>query len=221
MTEIKKLAEELTGVKRYVEAMRVQSHEFSNKLHAISGLIQIKEYEKALDYISKAYDSHQDVMTLITKRIKQPAIGGLLLGKSGRCKELGIEFNISKDSFLSSLGQVDSDALVTIIGNLIENSMQAVLEKKQDKRIIEFCIYDKLGKIYIKVKDNGVGISKENQTLLFKKGFTTKKDKNGGYGLVLIKKIIDSYSGELFFDSIPGIGTEFTVTLPKKGDLIE
>lgn len=48
MTEIRKLAEELTGVMKFVDTLRVQNHEFNNKLHTISGLIQLGEHDKAV-----------------------------------------------------------------------------------------------------------------------------------------------------------------------------
>ncbi len=47
-TEVKKLAEELTGVKSFVSALRVQNHEYMNKLHPIAGLIQLGNKDKAL-----------------------------------------------------------------------------------------------------------------------------------------------------------------------------
>lgn len=86
-SEIQSLAEELTGVKKYIEALRVQNHEFLNKLHTITGLIQIGESEKAVEFISKVTHSQQNLISFIIKQIKDPAIGGLLLGKHGRCRK--------------------------------------------------------------------------------------------------------------------------------------
>ncbi|WP_032796190.1 Spo0B domain-containing protein, partial [Streptococcus sobrinus] len=50
-TEVKHLAEQLSGVKMYANALRAQSHEFMNKLHVILGLVQLKEYDDLGTYI--------------------------------------------------------------------------------------------------------------------------------------------------------------------------
>lgn len=211
MTEIQAMAEELTGVRKYVESLRVQNHEFSNKLHTISGLIQLGENEKAVEYISLVSDFHQYTVSFITERIKDPAVGGLLLGKKGRCAELGIEFQLDKDSYLGPLKNIDYNVLVVIIGNLIENSMEAVAQSEVKK--ISVAIFDESNKIFISVRDTGVGISEEVTEEIFKKDFTTKGDKRG-YGLFLIKSMVESCQGEIYFESKVGQGTEFTVIIP-------
>lgn len=217
MTDIRAMAEELTGVKRYVEALRVQNHEFLNKLHTISGLIQLKNYDEAIRYISKVSDSRQSLISFITKKIKNPSIGGLLLGKSGRCQELGIEFIIDRDSYLGPLEDIDSGTLSVIIGNLIENATEALTQFHKGTSIIEFSIFDESNKIIIGVKDNGPGISHDIRYKVFEKGYTTKKDTNGGYGLYLVKSRVESYNGEIDFVCDKDGGTEFTVIIPRGG----
>lgn len=217
MTEIRMMAEELTGVKKYVEAMRVQNHEFLNKLHTISGLIQLGNYNKAISYISKVSDSRQGLISFITKRIKDPSIGGLLLGKSGRCQELGIQFFIDQDSYLGILDDSDSGNLSVIIGNLIENATEAVMKTKIANRCIDFSIFDESKKIIISVKDNGPGIPEDIQNKIFEKGFTTRKDANRGYGLYLVKSRVEAYNGEIDFACEKSRGTEFTVIIPRGG----
>lgn len=214
MTEVRAMAEELTGVKKYVDALRVQNHEFLNKLHTISGLIQLGENDRAVEYILKVSNFHQNIISFITRRIKDPSVGGLLLGKSGRCRELGIDFNVDRDSFLGPSKNIDSNTLVVIIGNLIENAMEAVLKVKKGKRKIYFSIFDESNRVFITVKDTGPGIPDEIKDRVFEKGFTTKKDEDGGYGLYLVKSLVESYNGEIYFDSVLGRGTEFTVNLP-------
>ncbi|TKI47092.1 DcuS/MalK family sensor histidine kinase, partial [Bacillus mycoides] len=51
-TEIRKLAEELTGIRLYAEALRAQSHEFMNKMHVVLGLTHMKQYEELQKYVS-------------------------------------------------------------------------------------------------------------------------------------------------------------------------
>jgi PAS domain S-box-containing protein len=216
MTEFEALAEELTGVRRFVDALRVRTHEFLNKLHTVSGLIQLGEKERAVEYISGIVTAQQELMSLITRRIKNASVGGLLLGKSGRCKELGIDFSIDPDSWLGSQPAVETNTLVTIIGNLLGNAIQAVLPMPREKRSIEFSIFEESGKTLISVRDSGTGIPAKNLDRIFEKGFTTK-DGSEGLGLAHVRELVDIYNGEISVESKPGEYTEFVITLPGGG----
>ncbi|MDX9801194.1 MAG: sensor histidine kinase [Spirochaetia bacterium] len=216
ITEMLSLAEELTGVKEYVEALRIQNHEFSNKLHTLSGLIQLSEYSKALEYISSQTDIHTNIISFVSRKIHSAAVAGLLLGKRGKCLELGVDFTIDKDSSLGKISPSNSSSLVVIIGNLIENAIAAVSGNDKDKRKIIFSIFHELDKVYITVADNGIGISPEIAKNIYAKGFTTKKNYNSGYGLYLIKSIVDSYDGEINFEKNGDGMTEFFIILKIK-----
>lgn len=216
MTEIQVLAQELTGVKSYVEALRVHNHEFSNKLHTILGLIHLGNYQKAANYISETVSYHQDLISFVTKRIKEPAVCGLLIGKIGRCKELGIDFKIDNNSYLGELNQVNYNNLVVIIGNLLENAIDAVQLVDKKRRKITFSIFDESKKIFISVKDTGPGILDSIVEKVFNKGYTSKGKEEGGYGLYLVKSLVESYNGEIDLETEIGRGTEFAVTIPNE-----
>ncbi len=215
MTEVTAMAEELTGVKRYVEALRVYNHEFLNKLHTIAGLIHMGKLPKALECISESTETWQDTMTFVTKRIKDPSVGGLLLGKMGRCRELGIDLELDKTSYIASTGNIDSNSLVTIIGNLLENAMLSVIHSGKEHRLIKCSIFDQSGRILISVYDEGCGIPSENIERIFEKGFSTRKD-SGGYGLFKVREIVSLYGGEIEVLSDEGKYAEFMVSLPSE-----
>ena len=75
-TEIRKLAEELTGIRLYAEALRAQSHEFMNKMHVVLGLTHMKQYEELQKYISGMVSEHQYEIGGVMKRIKSPVFAG-------------------------------------------------------------------------------------------------------------------------------------------------
>jgi len=216
MTEVTAMAEELTGVRKYVEALRVRTHEFLNKLHTISGLIQLGEYDRAVEYISGIIHAQQNLISIITKNIKNPSIGGLLLGKSGRCRELGIEFTIDENSFLGRKSKIDTNSLVTIIGNLLENSINASLPVEKEKRKIHFSIFEESGKIIVSVHDQGVGILPEEIPCIFQKGYSNSEEGQG-LGLYNVNELVRTYGGEISVTSEPGSFTEFIVSLPNGG----
>lgn len=212
MSEVHDLAEQLTGVKNYVEALRANNHEFSNKLHTILGLIQLQEYDRVVDYITEISDDYQNIVNFITRRIKDPAIGGLLIGKHSRSSELGIEFNLDRNSDLGVLKNQDSNNLVVIIGNLIENSIDALYQTNKTHKQITVSITSYNQGLYIKVSDNGPGISQNIQKHIFEKGISTKTE-DGGYGLYLIDQKVKLYNGHVDFTSSAN-GTDFIVWIP-------
>ena len=71
LTEFQKVAAELMEVKSYTQALRAQSHEFINKLHTVSGLIQLGRYEQALVELHETAQSHQELITFLMQSKQQ------------------------------------------------------------------------------------------------------------------------------------------------------
>lgn len=80
-TEVKKLAEELTGVRAFVQALRVQTHEHKNKLHTIAGLLQLGHHEQALTYLTQVKEEHDEITNFLNERIKMKIFLGYCLVK--------------------------------------------------------------------------------------------------------------------------------------------
>ena len=158
-TEVTKLAEELTGVMQIVEALRANNHEFMNKLHVILGLIHIGELEDAKKYITNITEKKQKLLSNVTNKIKNPTIAALLLGKFSRAQELKINLVIDEATNLeNNLKNIPNNVLVTIIGNLIENAMEATSKSIKEDRYVNVRIQESSKEIKIKIKDSGIGI---------------------------------------------------------------
>jgi sensor histidine kinase regulating citrate/malate metabolism len=216
MTEIRKVAQEFMGVMRFIDTLRAQNHEYLNKLHTISGLIQLGEQQKALDFISKSSRSQRTFISFISERIKDPTVAAVLLGKMGRARELGIKLRIDPESSLGELKHLEGTTLVTIIGNLVDNAMEAVLKDPAGRKEIELSILDEFDGITITVKDSGPGIPLELKDRIFERGFTTGGESNRGLGLYIIKSLLDSLNGEIDLESNEKGSTEFSVYIPNK-----
>lgn len=219
--EMQVLAEELTGAQKLAELLRVQNeilrvqkHEFLNKIHAISGLLQLGESQSALSLIRNESIIQQETIEYITTRIKQPAVAGLILGKIGRCRELEVDFVFEGNSHLGPDAATDPESMIICIGNLVENSIDAVLSPKAKKKVITLYISDLSGVLEIRVRDTGMGIEKKNQQNIFEKGFSSKKGGKRGYGLFLVKSIVESFGGTIRVLSRYGNGTCMTIKIP-------
>ena len=217
-TEMTRLAEELTGVKEFVEALRVQNHEHQNTLHTVAGLIQLEENEKALDYIFHSSREEEDLSAFLAERIKLDRLKGLLLGKIRRGRELGIEVQIDPDSYLTSLPSLlDEHDFVILLGNLIENSLYALKDTTEESKSVQVYLKEDPDTFHLEIEDNGMGISEEQMPQLFQHGYTTKGKDGSGIGLYLIHNIVNKSNGHIQVKSTPGEGTLFQLAFPMNG----
>lgn len=216
-TEVVKLAENLTGVKHLVESMRSNNHDFINKLHVILGLIQMKRYDDAVDYIMNVSMVQKEIISAIIKQIKIPSIAALLIGKFTRASELGIHFSLNSSSSLEEDDtKIPADVFITVLGNLIENAMDSLNSINISNKKISVSILSTNKEIKIIVSDNGNGITKTNLRKIFKEGFSTKSNSRGT-GLFVVKSLIQTYDGKITVTSEPEVKTEFTVKFKKEG----
>lgn len=214
-TEVAKLAEELTGVKSFVEALRVQNHEHMNKLHTIAGLIQLGKSEKAYQLAFEASEEHESIALFLHEIIKDDAVAGLLLSKIRRGKELGIHVSVDHNSNLDGFPRgLDHHDFVLLLGNLIENAFGAFEEYDIENKHIDISIEQTDDVCSILVEDNGCGIRKENLSNIYDKGFTAGKQDGTGYGLYLVNQIVEKGQGKINVSSQTGEGTSFIITFP-------
>lgn len=211
LTEVSRIAEELTGVRKIVEALRARTHEFLNKLHVISGLIQLEAYDEAKSYISTITLKELSLVSFLIVNIHCSAVVGLLTGKASEAQEKQINLEIDRESQLISLPEYfDEHALIVVLGNLIENAFDAVTHLT--KRQIQVLIKQSSQDICILVQDSGAGIPLEYRHRLFETGFTSK-EHGQGFGLPNCKNRVDVAGGTITFDTNEN-GTIFRVIIP-------
>ena len=108
-----------------------------------------------------------------------------------------------------------------VLANLIVNAAHAIdrREPKTQGIIRIESLHDRArGRVEISVSDNGIGIPPENRDRVFDPFFTTKPVGRGtGQGLAIAHNVVARHSGLLTFDSTPGVGTRFLVSLPIRG----
>ena len=212
--ELTRLAEELTGTRYMVDTLRAFNHEFMNKLHVILGYIEMGEPEKVSELILNTSLISAQAVSDIPKKIQVPAIAALLIGKTIRANELGISLSLKYDSHcIPSELNLPISVYSTILGNLIENSIEELNQNSCNVKEIEVGINIWKDGCILSVDDTGKGIPDEYREKIFIRGFSTKGDGRGT-GMYLIKELVDNYHGILSIESEPGIGTSIIVTIP-------
>ena len=112
------------------------------------------------------------------------------------------------------ISKFDRTQLIRVITNLIKNSIQAIEQRQPENPRIEVSVFSNSEWVYITVKDNGTGISEENKDKVFEPKFTTKTS-GMGLGLAMVKNILETYGGNISFESQEEQGTKFKVAIPK------
>jgi two-component system sensor histidine kinase DctS len=211
------MAEELTGFRFVVEALRSNMHNFKNELHVILGMLQLGETKLAIDYITR-FNSIQTSQSCILKNIQNKTIAALILGKTNEAKEQGVDLFVDESSILQRHNPyLNVSQLTVLLGNILENSIEATKTRNDGG---EIRLYIKSGNdcIKINVDDNGCGIPNEIQDRLFTRGFTTKSEnsQNHGIGLYTVNEIVKEREGIIQIDSSPGEGTSVSIQIVKR-----
>lgn len=211
-SEVKQMAEELTGVKAYAEALRSQTHEFMNKLHVILGLVRLDAYDELITYITRVSSEQDKETEFVAQHIKDPVLAGFWIGKLSRARELGVRLALNPDSYVPRIETNDfTNDIVTILGNLLDNAMEALLNNPN--RQVSVLLLLEPAFMLIEVQDNGPGIPPKFQAEIFRKGFSTKAPDRG-FGLALVQKILERRQGTLALESSPERGARFQVHIP-------
>lgn len=216
VSEIEEIIDQVSKVQNVSDHIRAQNHEYLNKLNTIYGLITLEQYDQARELISEEVKERQDIVVFLTSSVKDPFIAACLIGKINRSKELKVELEIDKDSNLESIpSTLNTKLLVSILGNLIDNAMEAAVRANSNRAYAKVSFTDIGSDIIFDIEDNGKGIPEEWLDMIFMEGFTTKEGENHGLGLAIVKNAITKLNGGIFISTSDSGGAQFTIVLPK------
>ena len=214
--ELDILAKQFSQVKGYSEMLRAQTHEYSNKLHTIAGLIQTDHNREALELICQETAGYQGLIAFLAKAVPYPVLAAFIIGKYNHAQELRIEFEIDPDSQLKDVpSELSREKLVTILGNLIDNAFDAALQGENQTKV-KLSMTDVGNDLVFEIEDSGTGIPAERSEQIFKRGFTTKQNDRG-QGLYLVEKALKDLGGQITLGNSDLGGALFSVFIPKRG----
>ncbi|WP_372965287.1 ATP-binding protein [Marinobacter sp.] len=219
--ELDHVSQQLTRIQQYADTLRSQTHEYSNKLHTIAGLIQIGAHADALSLIGREVSDHQTLIHLLLAAVPDPVIAGCLLGKYNRAKEMGLHLDIDPDSQMTDIpDNLPRDQLVSVLGNLIDNALEATRRHTGEGGHVALSMTDLGHELIFEVDDQGPGINQDERDRIFEKGVTSKLagEKKHGYGLYLVRQFLNRWGGSITVENLAGSGSRFTLYLPKIPD---
>jgi sensor histidine kinase regulating citrate/malate metabolism len=192
-TELEGLVRELATVRGLADALRAQGHEAANELHTVVGLVELGRYEDAVAFATRRIGVTQDEVDLVQQRVADPALAALLLAKAAACRERGVQLVLDETSRLDD-GVLPGEELVTIVGNLIDNALDALAAERGGRIAVRVAVEE--GEAMIEVRDDGPGIPPEAIAHVFEPGWSTKPGTTaGGRGLGLA--LVSTAAGRL------------------------
>ena len=214
-TESEGLLRELDTVAGLAEALRAQSHEFSNRLHTVVGLVQLGRYGEAMAYATDISTARNELAGRLAGAIAEPTVAALLLGKSSVAAERGVELVVHADERFGIRADGVPDVL-RILGNLIENALDAAtMSAGACPARVEVRFHAAGDELVLAVGDSGTGVADEDREAIFTDGWSTKCSVTGakrGLGLALVREIVERRAGTIEVENAPG--ALFTVRLP-------
>jgi len=219
-TELEGVMRELHALTGLTNALRAQEHEFTNRLHVLSGLLGLGEFDEAVRYLAEVAGGAAAQANDIQVRIAPAELAALLVAKVTTASESGVRLVIDPESRLDR-GYAETEPLLTVLGNLIDNAVDAVAGGPQPREV-SVRITDVGDVAHIAVSDTGPGISPAEIEKIFLDGYSTKSTRGGirrGLGLALVHRLVRRAGGSI--EVAPGPGARFEVELPLRAPELE
>ncbi len=236
---IKKYVKDLEDLNTHKESvMAILSHDLRSPLAGIIGAtdflksnFKTMDAESVQELLDLVYTSSKDELNMLDNlvewaRIKyaaqvfSPTKIDLIhfvesvfdsLKESAGLKTINLHHEIAENTIVFA----DEKMLISILQNIVSNAIKH--SNNDSKIIISSKFYN--NKVIVEIKDTGIGMSKEIQDKLFSPEFSTlvkerNPDKGAGIGLILVKGFLEKNGGEIWVESIEGVGSSFYFTLP-------
>lgn len=214
-TELEQLGRELDSTRGLIDALRAQDHEHANRMHTLLGLLELEMYDDAVEFVGEVVGDHRATAEQVAEKIQDPLLAALLVGKATVAAERGVALRLADRTGLPDR-LIDPRGLVTIVGNLVDNALDAVAGTAHAR--VEVELRGEGRTAILRVRDTGPGIPEEQRELIFTEGWSTKAPpahRERGIGLSLVRRLAERQGGSATVGEAAGGGAEFTVVLPE------
>lgn len=226
-TELTRLAGSLTSTETLVEALRAQNHEHANRLHAIISLIELDRATEALDFANRDLSQSARLGGAFVGTLDEPFLAALMLGKAAQAQERGVDLELSGSGTLPP-ELLDMRELVTLLGNLVDNAIDAVAAGSGGSRPGQPTVWADLlvadSTLTITVADNGPGLPTTNLDELGRIGTSDKSSiapGGRGYGMALIRRATAALGGTITAENDGGAVLSVVVPLAPRPERTE
>jgi two-component system, CitB family, sensor kinase len=220
-TELRALGSELKTIRGFAEALSAQAHESANQLQTVISLIELGRADEALRFAATELAVAQHLTDVVVGAVGEPELAALVLGKAAEAGERGVELQVDDDLEVPA-GVADPRDLVTIVGNLLDNAVDAAADGPDRPPWVRLeagtLTVDGVEELEVVVADSGPGLGPDAAAHAFERGWSTKptdRPMGRGIGLALVAQAVHRLGGSI--DVANERGAVFTVRLPRRG----
>jgi two-component system CitB family sensor kinase len=161
-TAVEALTRRLDAVGAMTTALRAQRHEFANRLHAVSGLLEIGRVDQAKRYLADVLE-HGPLRYPVkhADRLTEPHLQAFLGAKGVEAAERGVLLQLGPETLVSG-SVVEPGDVTTVLGNLVDNAVRAAVAGGTSPAWVEVEVLDDGRDLHLSVMDSGRGVDDEH-----------------------------------------------------------
>lgn len=210
-TELRTVLGELDTVRAFAESLRAQAHESANRLHTVVTMVELGRYREAVQFATAELELSQALIDRLMSEVGDPVLAALLLGKVNQAAERDVELTVTADTALDSAVPLSSREAVTLVGNLIDNAIDAAAGTAD--AWVEVTVRADAAALTVRVADSGPGLSPERFARAAERGYSTKAHHHG-LGLALVHGLVTRHGGTI--DTVTAPESAVTVCIPRE-----
>jgi len=198
-TDVVTLTDRLETVASMTDALRVQRHEFANRLHVTAGLIDAGRVPDARDYLDEVLEASQTSAALpVGDHMTEPFLASLLEAKAVQAAERGVRLTVSADSLVRGIVAKPEDVAI-VLSNLVDNAVAAAVRGEEPRWLIVELLDDD-ETLVMTVSDSGAGVAEGEDPFTDRPRADLDPDAvhGRGIGLPLIREVAARVGGDVW-----------------------
>jgi two-component system, CitB family, sensor kinase len=192
-SDLDQLGRELEATRALTDALRAQAHEYTNRLHALNGMLHLGHVTEAQSYLEELHGSVSH-----GAGVEDPYLAGLLAAKSAAASEAGVRLTVGDPTWVPGRLSQPLD-VVTVVGNLVDNAIRAARDGDRRPAWAEVTLVSDEEDLLVHVVDSGEGVTPGEVESVFASGFTTRdvEADQHGLGLGLARQTARHHGGDV------------------------
>jgi len=214
-TDLENVTRELDSVRTLSNALRAQRHEFANRLHVLSGLLQNDHRSEALEYLYAVSETAVPAIGPLGESVVDPYLQAFVAAKTAEAAEKDVRLALADTSWVSARVTAPVE-VTTVLGNLVDNALDAARRGARRPAWIDLALLEDGGTLHISVVDSGDGVATALAERIFTDGVSTRDGDGRGLGLALARQAARRLGGDVQLTTVngDGHGAVFEARLP-------
>ncbi|MFI5911726.1 ATP-binding protein [Dactylosporangium sp. NPDC051541] len=211
-TDLETITRELDSVRTLSTALRAQRHEFANRLHVLSGLLQNGHGGEALEFLHAVSDT---AAPMGGHTVDDPYLQAFVDAKSAEAAEKDVRLALADTSWVGTRVTAPVE-VTTVLGILVDNALEAARRGARRPAWVDLALLEDGATLHISVVDSGDGVEADLAGRVFDAGVSTSAEDGRGIGLALARQAARRLGGDVRLAAAAGDdhGAVFEARLP-------